>query len=299
MPRWSTIRSYFVPPATRGARDRATDRPEHEARQEHRDAQPAQVWVASSGEAPFMPLPRSAMLPGMDLPATMAALEKLGNAQMRKTWATHGATGEFFGVKIGDMKGLVKRIKGRHELAIELYATGNLDAMYLAGLVADPARMSIRDLDTWVEAARWKMISEYTVPWVAAESPHGRHVALRWIDAKNPRIAAAGWNTYAGIVALRADAELDLLEIDGLLRRVERDIGKAQDRVRYCMNGFVIAVGAAVKPLLGKAKATARSLGKVDVDMGGTSCKVPPALMTIEKIEAMGRVGKKRETMRC
>ena len=65
------------------------------------------------------------------------------------------------------------------------------------------------------------------------------------------------------------------------------------------MNGFVIAVGAYVTPVMKQAKATAKKLGKVDVDMGGTSCKVPIALVYIEKLEKSGRAGKKRKTTRC
>jgi hypothetical protein len=84
-----------------------------------------------------------------------------------------------------------------------------------------------------------------------------------------------------------------------LLKRIEQEIGAAPNRVRYTMNGFVIAVGAYVKPLVKQAKATAKRLGKVSVDMHGTSCKVPVALDTITKIEGMGRAGKKRKTIRC
>jgi len=98
---------------------------------------------------------------------------------------------------------------------------------------------------------------------------------------------------------MRPDAELDLKEIEKLLARVEKEIDGARNRVRYCMNGFVIAVGAAVKPLLAKAKTTAKKVGRVEVDMGGTACKVPPALETIAKIEGLGRVGRKRVTMKC
>ncbi len=235
----------------------------------------------------------------MELRQTLAALAKLGNAQTKKTWSTYGATGEFYGVKIGDLKGVARKIKGRQELALELYATGNLDAMYLAGLVADGARMSNKELEAWVKAARWSMLSEYTVPWVAAESPHGRELALKWMDSRQERVAAAGWNTYSGLVATRPDAELELDEIRGLLTRVEQEIGGAPDRVRYCMNGFVIAVGGAVRSLLAKAKATARKIGQVEVDMGDTACKVPPALATIEKLEGMGRIGAKRKTTKC
>jgi len=69
--------------------------------------------------------------------------------------------------------------------------------------------------------------------------------------------------------------------------------------VRHCMNGFVIAVGCYVLPLVKDAKATAKTLGEVQVDVGDTSCKVPNALGYIEKVEAMGRLGKKKKEARC
>lgn len=235
----------------------------------------------------------------MNLTDTMAVLEKLGNPQTKRMWLTHGGSEPLFGVKIGDLKALLKKLRGRQDLALELYATDNLDAMYLAGLIADGAQMSKKDLQAWMKAARSPMVAEYTVPWVAAESPHARDLARLWIDAKQELVAAAGWNTWSGIVSLTDDADLDKKELEALLKRVEQEIGKAKNRVRYCMNGFVIAVGAAFKPLLAKAKASAKALGKVDVDMGGTECKVPLATEVIAKIEAMGRIGQKRKTMKC
>ena len=93
--------------------------------------------------------------------------------------------------------------------------------------------------------------------------------------------------------------ELDLKEIEGLLKQIEKDIDKASGRVRYTMNGFVISVGSYVKPLSKKAKATAKKLGKVEVDMGDTACKVPVATDYIEKIENSGRAYKKRKTIKC
>jgi hypothetical protein len=92
---------------------------------------------------------------------------------------------------------------------------------------------------------------------------------------------------------------LDLAEIENLLGVVVKGIRSEQNRVRYTMNGFVIAVGAYVKPLLKQAKATAKQIGPVSVDVGETACTVPLATAYIEKIEAAGRVGKKRKTIRC
>ena len=229
----------------------------------------------------------------------MKALEAKGSEQTRKIFKRHGAGDNMYGVKVADMKVIAKTIKGDHDLACELYETGNYDAMYLAGMVADGKKMNKTELNAWAKSADWQMIAEYTVPWVASESPHGRDVAMKWIDDKKEHVAAAGWNTYSGLLATIADEDLDLKEIKALLKRVEKEIDGAHGRVRYCMNGFVIAVGSYVTALAKEAKATAKKLGKVEIDMGGTACKVPLATDYIAKIEKMGRVGKKRKTIRC
>lgn len=229
----------------------------------------------------------------------MAELEKKGSEQTRKTFARHGAPSNMFGVKVADLKVIAKKIKGNQELACELYDTGNADAQYLAGIVADGSKMNKRQLQTWAKKVSWHMVAEYSVPGVACESPHARDLAIKWINSKNESIASCGWCTYAGIVAFNADEDLDLAEVKELVDRVTKEIHKASNRVRYTMNGFVISVGTYVKPLLKQAKAAAKKIGAVSVDMGDTACKTPLATEYIDKIEGMNRVGKKRKTMKC
>jgi 3-methyladenine DNA glycosylase AlkD len=231
----------------------------------------------------------------------MSELKKKGKESTRKTYARHGmATENMYGVSVADLKVIAKTIKGQQGLACELYATGNLDAMYLAGMVADGSKMSAKELNAWAEgAANLQMIAEYTVPWVAVENPQGRDLALQWMKSKKERVACSGWCTYSGLLATKPDEALDLAEIKNLLGTVVKGIKSAQNRVRYTMNGFVIAVGSYVKPLLKEAKAAARQIGEVSVDVGETACNVPLASAHIEKIEAAGRAGKKRKTIRC
>jgi 3-methyladenine DNA glycosylase AlkD len=229
----------------------------------------------------------------------MKELQKKGDAQTRKTLARHGAPAGTFGVKIGDLKTIAKTIRGNQTLAIELYETGNADAMYLAGIIADGSQMSKQQLESWAKNATWHMLSEYTVPGVACESPHARDLAIKWIRSKKESIASSGWCTYAGIVATKPDDELDFAEIEDLLNEIVQQIHGAPNQVRSTMNGFVIAVGSYVKPLLKQAKQAAKTIGVVSVDMGDTACKVPLASAYIEKMEAAGRIGKKRKTIKC
>ena len=229
----------------------------------------------------------------------MTELKQNGSEQTRKTMIRHGVPEHTFGVKIGDLRKIAKKIKGNQELACELYETGHYDAMYLAGIVADGSQMTKKQLECWAKAASCCMLSEYAVPGVAAESPHARDLALKWIRSRKELVATCGWNTYAGILATTPDDELDLDEVQQLLDRVVNEIDTAPNKVRYTMNGFVISVGAYVKPLLKQAKRVARKIGVVSVDMGDTACKVPLATEYIQKIEAAGRVGKKRKTLKC
>jgi 3-methyladenine DNA glycosylase AlkD len=231
----------------------------------------------------------------------MADLKKKGTEKGRNMYARHGMPAEqVFGVSIADLKGIAKGIAGEQALACDLYETGMMDAMYLAGLVADGSQMTKTQLDKWATgASNLQMISEYTVPWVAVENPNGRDMALKWIKAKEERVAASGWCTYSGILATTEDADLDLKEIEDLLNKVVKEIGGAPNRVRHAMNNFVIAVGVSVKPLSKKAMDAAQAIGAVSVNMGGTACKVPLATAEIKKAEAAGKVGKKRKTIRC
>jgi hypothetical protein len=229
----------------------------------------------------------------------LAELEPLGTASYKRTMMVHGVREPFYGVKIGDMKKILKRTGANHELALELYDTGVYDAMYLAGLMAEDRRMTRKDLQRWVDKAYCPGLSEYTVPWVAAGSAHAWDVGRAWIDSKKELVASAGWATLSGLAAMTPDGELDLDAYGGLLERVAGGIVGQPNRVRYVMNGFVIAVGSHVKPLTKAALGVAKRITPVKVDMGDTACKIPVAADYIKKVEARGAIGKKRKSIKC
>jgi 3-methyladenine DNA glycosylase AlkD len=226
-------------------------------------------------------------------------LEEHGNPEGKHVLMKHGAREPFFNTRIGDMKPLVRKIRKDHELSLALYETGNTDAMYFAGLIADEARISENDLEKWVDDAYWSMLSECAVAWVAAESPHGLTLARRWIDSDREQTACAGWATWGSLLSIRPNDEFDTAELDTLMSRVERDIHSERNRVRYNMNQFVIALGAFVPEYTEAAKALGNRIGTVSVDMGGTACAVPAISGYIAKIEARGRIGKKKKRARC
>lgn len=235
----------------------------------------------------------------MNLPEVMAVLKSKGSESVKRILLRHGAKEPFFGVKVGDLKPLAKQLKGRQELALELYATGNGDAQYLAGMMADGRLMTKAQLDRWAKGAAWDMISGTIVPWVASEHPAGAELAFKWTTNRSEQVARAGWSSLGALAATVPDADLPLKDYARVIKELPRTLPKASDGVRYSMNNFLIACGTYVAPLADAALAAARAIGPVQVDMGDTACKVPDAESYMLKARRGAAIAPKRKTVRC
>jgi 3-methyladenine DNA glycosylase AlkD len=225
-------------------------------------------------------------------------LKPLGASSYKKVLLNHGIKEPVLGVKIEELKRIQKRVKKDHLLALGLFDTGIYDAQYLAGLIADETKMTKKDLRHWLATGNCTALCGSIVAQVAAESDHGRELALEWIESKDENTAQTGWQTLASFVAITDDAELDLPELERLVRRVGKTIHAQPNHVRYAMNGFLIAVGSYVRTLTDLALRTADAVGPVTVDMGNTACQVPLASAYIEKVAKRGAIGKKRKSVR-
>jgi 3-methyladenine DNA glycosylase AlkD len=236
----------------------------------------------------------------MNTKEVLLEIKKAGNEQTKKTLLKHGAKEPFYGAKVEDLKKIQKKIKeNQQKIALELFESGIGDAQYLAGLMADGSKMNKKELQSWVENASWQMISEYSVAWVACENENAFEIAQKWIDSKKPQVATTGWNTINGIMATWPDEKIDIAAIRKLLKRVEKEINDAPNRVKYCMNSFVIAAGSFIKDLNKEAIEVGKKIGSVEVDMNGTNCKVPFAPDYIKKVMDKGALGKKKKTVKC
>ena len=234
----------------------------------------------------------------MTLDEAMAALEALGSENTRRLWHNHGAVPPMFGVKVGDMKTVLKAAGKDHPLALALWETGNVDARYLAALMCTPAKMSVELLDRWARTASSPMNATYSVPWVAAESGRAWPLLRSWIGDPAAPVQAVGWWTLGSWVALTPDDALDLEALSALLEVVRATLRDAPDRVRSAMANAVAATGIYVAPLRAQAMAVAEAVEPVVVDVGDTSCKVPQPSQGIAAAVARGATAK-RKRVRC
>lgn len=225
-------------------------------------------------------------------------LRPLGRESYKKVMMKHGVPEPIFGVAIADMKPIQKQVKKDYQLALDLFDSGIYDAMYLAGLIADDAKMTRANLEDWLAKATCSALSNVTVAWVAAESAHGWELGNDWIDAEDEKSKCVGWATLSGVVALRKDSDLDLAHLSSLMDRVGESIHQQSDGLKYQMNGFVISVGSYVAGLNPKALEVGESIGKVEIRLIG-DCKLPPICEYIKKVEERGKIGVKRKTVKC
>ncbi len=219
----------------------------------------------------------------MSLSEVMAILEKLGTEQTRKTWARHGANGPMFGVLFGELFKLMKRIDVDHELARELWATGNVDARNLAMKIADPLAMTPDELDLWAIENPMRMCGLY-VATLAAEGPHARNKVSEWLNSSNERLRASGWTLLGRLSDLDESFPEDQLLCG--VEVVEKSIHSAPNDVKNDMNRALITIGCRSSAMRKAVLAAAKRIGDVTVDHGDTACKTPDVAQTVEKMWA-------------
>lgn len=229
----------------------------------------------------------------------MLELERLGNEKTKKRYISYGAKEPVFGVFVKDLNIIVKKTGKNMELAKKLYNSGNYDAMYLAGIIAEPNKFTKQDFEDWISKAYFSMIADYIVAVSLAETPFALEMAREWLDSHQELKASAGWNTYCWVLGFVKDESINKEEIKSLLKRVEKEITQSKDRVRYAMNNFVIAVGISYIPLHVEALEVANAIGKLCINLGDNNCEVPNATEHIKKAIQMNRLGFKRKNVRC
>lgn len=229
----------------------------------------------------------------------MQELEALGKERTKKIYISNGALEPVFGVATGAMKPIAKKIKINQDLAEELYATGNYDAMYFAGIIAAPKAMTETDFDRWMDGAYFYMLSDYVVAVTLSESDIAQDVADKWIASGDELRMSAGWSCYCWLLGNRQDAEFAESKISNMLDTVKSTIHDSPERTKSAMNNFLYTVGISYLPLHEKAVETAESVGIVEVKKDKKKSSFLNAYESIQKEIERGRIGFKRKYVRC
>lgn len=235
----------------------------------------------------------------MNLEAVMQELEALGKERTKKIYMSNGAQEPLFGVATGAMKRMSKIIKRNQPLAEQLYDTGNYDAMYFAGVIADPGAMTEADFERWIDGAYFYMLSDYVVAVTLAETDIAQEVADKWIASGDELRMSAGWSCYCWLLGSRPDSEFAESKLADMLKSVENTIHDSPERTKHAMSNLIYTVATSYTPLHERAVETAQEVGLVEVQKDKKKSKLLNASENIQKALDRGQLGFKRKYVRC
>jgi 3-methyladenine DNA glycosylase AlkD len=161
-------------------------------------------------------------------------------------------------VKLGDIRTIAKKIKTDHELALELWDTGNVEAQLLATLIIKPQSLSADEVDKLTRSTTCAQVAEWLNSYVVAQHPDKDALREKWMKAKDRWAARAGWHLTASRVNKKESDDLDL---PALLDRIEKEMPKAKPEVQWTMNNTLGAIGIHHPKLRKRAVAIGEKIG--------------------------------------
>jgi 3-methyladenine DNA glycosylase AlkD len=175
----------------------------------------------------------------MTVKEILAELESLGDDARRKHNAKAGAPENQFGVKLGDIRAIAKKLKTNRELALKLWNTGNVEAQLLATLLLKPRSLSADELDALTRSTTCTQVADWLNAYIVKEHPDKDTLREKWMKDKDRWAARAGWDLTAARVSKGADG----LDLPALLDRIEAELPKAKREVQWTMNNTLGAIG--------------------------------------------------------
>lgn len=193
----------------------------------------------------------------MELEEILERLKALGNEKVFEHNKKLGAHAHQFGVKLGDIRQLAKKIKTNHQLGLKLWSTGNIDAQLLSTLIMVPHQLSIAEMNHLVGSVNFVQVADWLNAYVVKLHPDKEILRQQWMESTNNMQARAGWSLTAGRVSRDADG----LDLDGLLYRIETQMPTAAPEVQWTMNTTLAQIGINHPAYRSRAIAIGEQLG--------------------------------------
>jgi 3-methyladenine DNA glycosylase AlkD len=214
----------------------------------------------------------------MTVDEALAQLQALGNAKVRAQNAKSGAGDDQFGVALGDIRVLAKKIRTDHELALSLWKTGNVEAQFLATLLVVPKKLSAEAVDRMVRSVAFVRVADWLNSYVVSKHPEKEALREGWMAADDRWAARSGWHLTAERVAKDSQG----LDVPALLDRIESEMADAVPEVQWTMNSTLATIGIHFPKLRKRAIAIGEKLGVYRDYPVSKGCTSPFAPIWIE-----------------
>lgn len=168
-----------------------------------------------------------------DVMAELAALEE---PRIRAVNERHG---DDHGVNLTRLRAVAKRLRTQHDLAAQLWETGDTAARLVAILISRPKAYTAAELDAMLRDARVPKVHDWLVSYVVKKNAHVEELRTAWFADPDPVVASAGWALTSDRVAKAPEG----LDLPGLLDLIETHMKDAPDRLQWAMNQCLATIG--------------------------------------------------------
>lgn len=207
----------------------------------------------------------------------LAALEKKSTVKLRELYSKQGAQA-VFGVSPAGFKQLAKRLGTNQSLAEALWQSGNVDAMILAALIADPEAGDSSTLKRWVDSISFYKVADAFVDEWVVKTKTAKDLMEFWIKSPKEFVRRCGYRILAWFAA--NDRSISNDQWIAHLHVIMNEIQYQENWAREGMNTTLIAIGKINRVVNMEAMIVAMQVGKLYVDYGDPSIK-PPVAMSI------------------
>jgi len=199
----------------------------------------------------------------VDKDEVLAWLEKRGTRRAVEGLARYGIpSGGAFGVPVGTLLALAKRMGKDHALAAELWRSGRYEARLLAALVDEPERVTKRQMNAWAAAFDSWAVTDTVCFHLFSRVPAAWEKARQWSASPREFVKRGGFALMASLV-LRDKASPDARFV-ALLPLIEKGARDERNFVKKGVNWALRTVGKRSPTVHAAALATARRLAASD-----------------------------------
>ncbi|GAA1508615.1 DNA alkylation repair protein [Kribbella lupini] len=166
-------------------------------------------------------------------------LDELAALEDPKVRAVNEKHGDDHGVNLTKLRAVAKRLKTQHDLARDLWTTGDPAARLLALLICRPKAFERAELDAMIREPISPKAHDWLVNYVVKKSPYAEELRRTWFADPDPVVASAGW----ALTTERVTKSPDDLDLPGLLDTIESDMKDAPARLQWAMNHCLAQIG--------------------------------------------------------
>lgn len=199
----------------------------------------------------------------MSVETILREMRAKGNSKAVEGMAKFGiSTEKTLGLSIPTIRGFTKKLGTNHALALALWRSGIHEARILAAMVDDPAKVTEKQMDDWVEEFDSWDICDQCCGSLFDKTPYAYEKAEEWSERKEEFVKRAGFVMMAELAVHDKEAkDLKFLEFFDAIEFGSTD---SRNFVKKAVNWAVRQIGKRNLRLNKEAQKLAVRISKLD-----------------------------------